>query len=433
MPMLTLARAARISGSFAAAFVGAGGKTTAMLRLAREAAPALVCSTAHLGARDLASADRHLAPAGGEGVLVAEPAPSAGVTVVTGPFDPAAGLWKGLERAELHSLYDTAGRLGLPLLVEADCAHQRPLKAPECGEWTLPAAMEAVFVVAGLGGLGRRLDAESVCGPERFARWSGLRPGDPITAEAVARVLAQAGGRRSVALLNQADTPALRAEGSRIAGGLLAAYRAVIVSDLRHPATVHAVYERVAGIVLAAGAAKRFGSPKQLLCFRGRPFVRAVAETALASGLWPVVVVTGCAAEEVEAAVGGLSVECARNPQWMSGLGSSIRTGMERLPPETGAVVFLLADQPQATAEVVGALVQRHAAGLFPIVAPRAAGRRANPVLFDRETFGDLRRLAGDMGGRALFEKYGVEDLPWNDPALLLDVDTPEDLGRVEG
>ena len=59
-------------------------------------------------------------------------------------------------------------------------------------------------------------------------------------------------------------------------------------------------------------------------------------------------------------------------------------------------------------------------------------GQRANPVLFDQVTFKDLSALSGEVGGRKLFSKYGVEWIPWHDPAALLDVDTPEDYTRLQ-
>jgi CTP:molybdopterin cytidylyltransferase MocA len=96
-----------------------------------------------------------------------------------------------------------------------------------------------------------------------------------------------------------------------------------------------------------------------------------------------------------------------------------------------GAAIFLLADQPQVPSTILNALTEKHAQTLAPIIAPLVAGRRANPVLFDRATFPNLMALTGDVGGRAIFSKYPVTYLPWHDESLLLDVDTPEDLLKL--
>jgi molybdenum cofactor cytidylyltransferase len=177
-----------------------------------------------------------------------------------------------------------------------------------------------------------------------------------------------------------------------------------------------------------------------------------VAETALAAGLSPLSVVTGAYAEQVENAVNGLPVRIVHNGDWQSGQSSSIRAGLvdlisslpdfecSSLPPargnrsgigEVGAAIFLLADQPQTTPAVLRALVEAHARTQAPIVAPLVQGQRANPVLFDRLTFPDLMALRGDVGGRAIFNKFKVDYLPWHDESLLLDVDTSEDYRKL--
>jgi molybdenum cofactor cytidylyltransferase len=96
-----------------------------------------------------------------------------------------------------------------------------------------------------------------------------------------------------------------------------------------------------------------------------------------------------------------------------------------------GGIIFLLADQPQVNKTIIHALREKHAEGLYPIVAPMVIDRRANPVLFDRVTFPDLMNIEGDTGGRAIFDKHRVEYLPWHDDSLLLDVDTPEQYQRL--
>jgi molybdenum cofactor cytidylyltransferase len=189
--------------------------------------------------------------------------------------------------------------------------------------------------------------------------------------------------------------------------------------------------ESVAGIILAAGASRRLGRSKQLLLWRGKPFIFHVARTALDAGLAPAVVVTGAEADDVRAALAGVPVELVHNPHWAEGQSTSVRAGLQALPPEATAAVFLLADQPHIPVELVRALIERHAQTQPPIVAPTIEGKRGNPVLFDRAVFPDLMSLQGDAGGRQVFSRYPIAAVLWNDPKLLLDVDTLEDYERL--
>ena len=144
------------------------------------------------------------------------------------------------------------------------------------------------------------------------------------------------------------------------------------------------------------------------------------------------IVITGANAEKIASAVKDLEVRVWHNAKWKSGQGSSIRAGISAVEhSRVGGAVFLLADQPQVTASVISALVEKHAEGLYPITAPMVIDQRANPVLFDHTTFDDLLTLEGDVGGRAIFHKHRVEYLPWHDDRLLLDVDTPEMYQRL--
>ncbi len=325
----------------------------------------------------------------------------------------------------------------IPLLIEADGSRQRPLKAPAAYEPVIPAWVDTVVVLAGLSGLGKPLTAEWVHRPERFSELAGLPAGQNIPAEALVRVLSHPSGglqglppgARRIILLNQADTPELQAAAQKLASELLTAYQAVLIASLAfpEPTSIHAVHEPVAGVILAGGAARRFGQPKQTLPWHGQALVWYAARTALRAGLAPVVVVTGYAAGQVQEALAGLPVELVHNPDWAAGQSTSVITGVRRLPSQVGSAVFLLADQPRVPVGLVRSLVETHAAACSPIVAPLVQGQRANPVLFDRRTFPDLLSLTGDVGGRAVFSRYPVDWLPWNDTGVLFDVDTPKD------
>jgi molybdenum cofactor cytidylyltransferase len=189
--------------------------------------------------------------------------------------------------------------------------------------------------------------------------------------------------------------------------------------------------ESIAGIILAAGASSRMGQSKPLLVWRGQSFIAHAARAALEAELAPVIAVVGAQADAVRAALAGALVEVVHNPDWAEGQSTSVRAGLQALPPDTAAAIFLLADQPQISRELLRALVEHYLQTRPPIVAPMIDGRRGNPVLFDRVTFPDLMSLQGDAGGRQVFARYPAAYVPWLDASLLLDVDTREDYARL--
>jgi molybdenum cofactor cytidylyltransferase len=443
---LLMTQALRVDSWPCMAFIGAGGKTTALFQLARQIqSPVIVTATSHLGSWQFRLADRHLMTDTAAALEELEHGLE-GIILITGEMDGDRS--KPISDTLLHWLYQFCSYHSIPLLIEADGSRQKPLKAWSEHEPPIPSFVTQVVQVVGLSGLGKALTDGTVHRPEIFSKLSGSEVGAIVTAQALLQVLthSQSGiknipkGARRVIILNQADTDELQSTANQMVQPLLSTFDSVIIASLREE-SIYAVHERVAGIILAAGASTRFGQTKQLLDWHGQPFVRAVAHTALAAGLSPVVIVTGANAEQVELALKGLDVMVVHNADWKSGQGSSIRTGILSLADphphnpvqvsDIGAAIFLLADQPQITTSILRALVEKHAEGLYAIVAPLVLGQRANPVLFDRLTFGDLTSIEGDMGGRAVFHQHRVEYLPWHDERLLLDVDTPEMYQRL--
>jgi molybdenum cofactor cytidylyltransferase len=434
-----LTTALRLGSAPRVGIAGGGGKTTTMFTLAREyASSVLVAATAHMAIEQTTLADQHVVV--DEATPLTGPLPG-GVTLFTGPSNNS-GKTVGLSPQAVQRVLALANQQHAPLFVEADGSKCLPLKAPAEHEPPIPDGVDTVIYVVGLTGLGQPLDEEHVHRPDRFARLTGLSIGDAVTPDAIAKALRDPLGglknvpptARRIALLNQADTPELQAQAQIIARQLLpaSAYHAVAVTALKYR-QIFAVHESTAGIILAAGASTRMGQPKPLLMWRGEPFIRQVARTALGAGLSPVVIVTGEHTAEIRKAVADLRVIVIHNPDWEAGQSTSVRCGLRTLPDTIGSAVFLLADQPQIPIELVTALQDQHAQTLSPIVAPLIDDRRGNPVLFDRATFADLLALTGDVGGRAVFAKQPITYVPWHGANLLLDVDTPEDYQRLRG
>ena len=437
---LTLSESLRLSSSPCVAFVGAGGKTTVMFHLAREfSSPVIVTAATHLGTWQTSLADQHIIATSMDDIVDAR---FKGVSLITGSIGDD-NRTKGLDADFLFWLRAEAEKQHLPFLIEADGARQHALKAPVTHEPPIPDFTNSVVVVAGMSVLGKLLSEDTIYHPEIFSKLSGLQINHPINTESIIQLLCHPQGglknipptSRRTALLNQCDTPELQSAAHGMIPLLLIYYDSVIVASMKLN-YVFAAHEPVAGIILAAGGSKRYGQPKQLLEWRGQPFVRVAAGTALEAGLSPVVVVTGANAEQVEGVVKDLPITIKRNDNWQTGQSSSIRAGLQAITDgvckQAGAVIFILADQPQITASVIRALMETHATGLQPIIAPLILmEQRGNPVLFDRITFSDLMELQGDTGGRSIFSRYRVEYLPWHDDRLLLDVDKPEDYDRL--
>ena len=197
----------------------------------------------------------------------------------------------------------------------------------------------------------------------------------------------------------------------------------------------------IAAVVLAAGRSTRMGGPNKLLAeIGGKPLVRIAAEHALASRASPVIVVTGHQHEKVKAALADLPVRIIHNPDFASGLGSSLRTGVAAVPPEADGVIVCLGDMPQVDAALIDRLI-----GAFDpemgalVVVPVINGERGNPVLWSRRFFPDLMAIEGDIGARKLIGRYSevVAEVSVTGKAAFTDIDTPEALrglkAEIEG
>jgi molybdenum cofactor cytidylyltransferase len=191
----------------------------------------------------------------------------------------------------------------------------------------------------------------------------------------------------------------------------------------------------IGAVILAAGASTRMAVPKQLLQFGGEAMLRRAASVALKAGCWPVVVVTGANATPSRKALRGLDVREAENPEWESGISSSVRVGIEALVtanPRTAAVVLMLCDQPFVTREIIDRLVATHLETGRSIVASRYGGSYGVPALFGKGHFAELTALEGAAGAKQVIQKHLTEVhlLPFAEGEI--DIDTPDDLARLQ-
>ena len=189
----------------------------------------------------------------------------------------------------------------------------------------------------------------------------------------------------------------------------------------------------IAALVLAAGASKRLGRPKQLIELDGRTLVERTATACLEGGCSPVVVTVGHAADDVRRALAGTAVTIIDSVGWREGIAASIRAGLAAVGERSQAVVLAVCDQPALSSAVIRRLVEAWDGDPKGRVACAYAGILGVPVLFARGWFEELARLRGERGAQALlaFECERVRRIDWQ--AGERDIDRVEDAGpRLE-
>jgi molybdenum cofactor cytidylyltransferase len=470
---MQLSHALRMDSREVVVLVGGGGKTTLMFRLADELVASgrrvVTTMTTRIFVGQMARAPARLVTED-EATLLAElPATLAAHrhVIVAGDVIVEQDKVQGVSPALLDRI--AAQPAVDALIVEADGSRRLPFKAPAPHEPVIPASATVVVPIVGLDVLGQPLDAGHVHRPEIVAELTGAALGDPVTPAMIAAVLAHLRGgakgvpphARLIPFLNKAEDEATLAAAPEIARLLLKQPRidSVLIGAAQADDPVREVWGRVGAVVLAAGEAKRFGALKQVLPWRGMPLVAHVADQALrCPDIDRVAVTVGAGAEQVQETLADRDVRVVPVPDWAEGQSRSVLAGLKALidspditphPPSlTGkgeisapllrgegmgerfsAILFLLADQPGVSPELLSVLIQRHRETLAPIVAPRHAGQRGNPVLFDRAIFPEFDQLQGDIGARPIIQAHrdAIAWVDWPTPEILQDIDIAAD------
>lgn len=349
---------------------------------------------------------------------------------------------QGLPRFWVDELRRQMGQDGGAILVEADGAAGKPVKVPDWYEPQVPSASTVILVVAGINSLGLPLASRYVH-RAKLARCH-LRSSlpDRITPAALADLVAYQAHRaqsmapraRTMAVLNQVETPERLTWGREVAERLVAQGFPTLLTSFKgtrplvwflSPQVV-SCRPRVAAIVLAAGTSSRMpGQNKLTLPLGGRTVLEQTVASACGSRAAEVVVVLGYQAAELKDNLRSYPVRLAFNPRFQEGQSTSVLAGLRAVSPGADAAVFLLGDQPLVTPEVIDALIDAYALHGNPVVAPTFRGQMGNPVLFGRGLFPELFEISGDRGGRPVLERHRQQllEVPVRCRGILADID----------
>lgn len=447
---MLLREALRVQRGDVVSFVGAGGKTAALFRLATELRAegwrVLATTTTRVAAYEVAQAPAAIQLSGSvtAGHIRDQLSRHGFVFLYAADDSQNAHKVVGLPFPVIGSLIDSVNSDAL--LIEADGARRLPFKVPRAHEPVIPPETTLVVLVAGVDALDQPLDEAHVYNATRLCDRYGFVEGERLIPPWMAAALRDPelglrgvpGGARVCVLLNK--TPGegyVHRRARRVAQLALRSARieAVVLGAMQSlDEPVSEVQRRVAAIVLAAGESARMrGQPKPLLPWdRGQTVIEAIVARLVALRLAEIVVVTGHRADDVARAVAWLPVRVVHNPDYQQGeMISSVQAGLRALPPEMAACLVVMGDQPALNARVVDQVLLAYGQGRGEIIAPVYEGRRGHPVLFDSRCWLELLALEGGAP-RDVIARHPdrLHLVPVSDDSILRDIDTPQQYRR---
>jgi len=186
------------------------------------------------------------------------------------------------------------------------------------------------------------------------------------------------------------------------------------------------------GIVLAAGESKRMGRPKQLLPFGKQTLIETVIDHALLSQVEKIMVVLGANRELVAKRLAKFPISLIFNPRYQDGMLSSVQLGFEAIARDATAAIIILGDQPTIPGSVIDSIINAYYSSGKGIIIPIYRKRRGHPVLIDYKYRNEVAALDPALGLRSLVHGHpdDVEEVIVESPAILKDIDFPEDYVR---
>ncbi len=190
----------------------------------------------------------------------------------------------------------------------------------------------------------------------------------------------------------------------------------------------------IVAIVLAAGASRRMGYPKQLLKFREQSLLHHSLSVALAV-CREVTVVTGANAERIKKEMKGSAARISENKNWREGMASSIKTGLQDAllqNPSLEAVILMVCDQPFVSEKLVKELLLQYRKTKKPIIASAYKGTLGIPVIFNKKYFPELLNLKGTSGAKKVITHHLSDTFAVPFPLGYVDIDSTEDYERLQ-
>lgn len=423
------------------AFIGAGGKTSALVSLGYELAEqgwrVLATTTTRIGEDQLDLIPAAL-PYQTHTDVISQTLTESRFVFLYG--DIRQGKVHGPDPDWIPRLVDAID--SDILLIEADGARGLPLKAPYPHEPVIPPETSLVVPVASLSVLGEPLDEEHVYNPDAIIERYGFQKGSRIKSPWIAQVIRDEAlglqgvpsSARVIAFLNQ--TPGkgyARARARLIAKLALRSNRlhGVAIGSVRAANPIYEVQRPVGAVVLAAGLSSRMGQSKVLLPWGdNKTIIEHIIEQLIVARVDHIVVVTGHMAQEVKDIVKPLGVKVVFNRAYKTGeMLSSLKAGLKAMPDHIAAAMVVLGDQPRIQPKVIYQVLSAYAEGTYEIVAPSYRMKRGHPILIGRRYWSEILNLPRNGAPRDVINAHSdqIHYIKVSTDSVLKDVDTPED------
>lgn len=328
------------------------------------------------------------------------------------------------------------------LLIEADNAAGRPLKAAYTDEPFIPREASVVISFASLAALDKPLTEDHIYNSQAMIDKYGFYEGSTVRSPWIAQILRdeELGLRgipqsaRVIIYINQ--TPAsgyLRGRARLIARLCLQQPRieGVALGSIRAAQPIYEYQRPIAAIVLAAGRAERMGEPKVLLPWNAQhSIIEHITHQLIRTELHMVTVVTGWYARQVKQRVQAIGATPVHNPAYKTtGMITSLQAGLRALPDNIAAALIVLGDQPRIQPKTIVQLTNAYAQGQGTLIAPTYQSQRGHPILVDRQYWADFLNLHSHLFPRTVIDAHQAHllQIPVENDSILQDIDTPQD------